>query len=354
MATKIAHQVFPIIFLDANTLLCYKRGNIIRFNIKTNNSNVICKMPLDDLRKVLSYSDIATRRFGLNAIKGQMIDEKSVLIAFRHKIYVLNLVDNKLREIPFDKLAGANGNALSFTNTSYGVLWGDYGYNPQKESVGIYKMDGTSLEVSRLFTFPKGSINHIHRIVEDKTTHRFWIFTGDFGDSAAIYYSDDYFKSVHKFVSGDQKYRACLGYSVDNCLYYVSDSPDEDCNGVYMIDDNSCKLLHKTRGSVIYGVYERDSFIFSSTVENQSIEHENTKNNWKYNLGKGIQDWNIELSKYNIRTQEYKTLLTCKKDILPMMPFLYGCFRFPANTSSKTICFGQAITRFDQWLLLVE
>ena len=64
---------------------------------------------------------------------------------------------------------------------SYGmnvVYYGDYGQNVNGEEIHIYKLD-ESLHSEICYTFPAGSVKHIHNILYDKYRERFFIFTGD-------------------------------------------------------------------------------------------------------------------------------------------------------------------------------
>ena len=348
----IAKRVIPLVEVSPGKLLVYKNAKLGIFNVNDYNIKWVGKLNIGILRKILGYSSLACRRFGLNEIKAANVDREQVLINYHGKFYLLNLKnDNLIKEIKSDSTWGKR--VLSMSSTSHGIIMGEYGYNPEKNPMRIFIYDKNSHEIKTLYTFPKGYINHIHNIVEDKITGRIWILTGDFGDSAAIYYTDDFFSTVKCSIRGDQSCRACLGISKNNILYYVTDSPLV-VNNICKLEDGKIKKLYEVNGSCIYGVNLDNKMIFSTTVENQTNELNNNKNRYKYNLGKGIKDWYVEIIEYDIEKNIKKIIIRNRKDILPMIPFQYGCYRFPQNriNSKYLFCYGQAIKKHGSYLVM--
>lgn len=352
---KVHKHAVPIC-QNGKKLLCYSHGNLII--VDANHENKILskiKFPVDKLRIALSYFSISSRRFGLTSVFGCMVDDDRSLLTFRRHFYLFDWNNKSLKEIDVHN-KGANGNVLHFAYTSHGVIWGDYGYNPEKNPMGIFCYDKEQNEVVKLWEFRRGEINHIHNIIEDKDTHRLWVFTGDFNDSAAIFYTDDYFQTLRCAVRGAQRNRSCIAISKNNVLYYATDSSNEDCNGIYKLENGKINKLHDINGSVIYGYSTEDELIFSTTVENQAEEFNNSDNMYRYNLGGGIKDWYVECVRYNVMQDKYDCFIRVKKDFLPMLPFLYGLFRFPESGggSDDIFMFGQAVKKYDQWLVNIK
>lgn len=352
MSRIIKRGYVPLLFLSESSLLCFAHGQLRLINVDSLKENDVCSLPLDNKRKILSYSRIFARRFGVNEIKAVGINQKKVLIFYHHRYYILNLDDKTITCV--DAKSDYPMNALYLSHTSMGVLVGEYGYNPNKEARTVYRLNETNDSFVPIYTFRKGEINHIHNIIEDNKTGRIWVFTGDFDDSAAIYYTDDKFATLTRSVFGNQLFRCCCGVSINNTLYYATDTPTFE-NHICKLKDGVVEKQHTLNGSCIYGVAFGSSLLLSSTVENQPNELDNTVNKYRYNLGSGIKDWYVEIVLYNTCNDTYRVLLRTKKDFLPMMPYKFGCYRFPSNLlSDRAVAYGQAIRKYDQKLISVD
>lgn len=342
----------PLCVISPSELLCLKRNKLYRYNSKIEESLYICDIPNSKLRNLFLFFNILTRRFGLNNAKAAKIDNHTCLLWYHYKFYTIDLFNHEI-----SLTVGSNNKSLLHLNTSsLGPIWGEYGYNPNKDSKSIYRYNLENNAIECIYTFKKGEINHIHNIIEDSINNRFYILTGDFGNAAGIYYTDDSFKTVKSLVSGSQQYRSCFAIPFNNGLIYATDTPTQP-NSLYFLKDGVLKRIAEINGSCIYACKYGDHFIGSTTVENQPDEYNNAKNKYRYNLGHGIKNWNVELFDYNLRTGDYRVLLRARKDILPMLAFGYGLFVLPIldeTYKGNLFVFGQSIKRYDQKLVKVE
>ncbi len=350
MVERIKKNVMPILMLDDNVLLGLNHGNLVIVEIDTKKMHRVCSIEKDIMRKLFSYSRPLARRYGINEIKGVKFSKNKALLNYHKRFYILDLDKFILRELA--ECDGANGSTLYLSDTSHGVIFGDYGYNPLKTVMSIFHFDPNDNTIKKVYTFESGKINHIHNLIEDRNSGRIWILVGDFDKSAAIYYTDDFFKSVNLYLGGSQQYRGCCGISIGNVLVYATDSPTET-NHIYRSVEGANESIAELNGSVIYGYTIDNHLIVSTTVENQTDEMNNKSNNYRYNKGYGIKDWYIEVLDIEVdETITINKVLRAKKDILPMMPFKYGCFRFPSNGQvNPIITMGQAVQKYDQWLI---
>lgn len=351
---KLCYGSAPLDFLNDEELLCYQFGYLGIFRFQSNKMERLCRIPDSRIRKMFIRIPILARRYGLNEIKAAKIDENSYLINYHLKFYVLDVKKRSLEMVAQENLGGANGSVLYMTTTSRGVMFGDYGYNPQKKEKGIYLYTAGDCQFTRVYSFKDGEINHIHNIIEDPVTNRLWIFVGDFDNSAAIYFTDDFFETMHCIGKGSQQYRGCVACSSNNTLYYATDSPLET-NHLIKWENGVFETLFELNGSCIYSSLLPGKILFSTTVENQTDELNNTKNMYKYNLGAGIKNWNVEVLIFDVNEEKAEVILRSKKDILPMMPYKYGCFRFPATHqgTGRFICRGQAVKKYENWMIEV-
>ena len=76
---------------------------------------------------------------------------------------------------------------LHITTTPGGaVFWGEYFDNAQLDEVHIYSSQDAGATWSIAYTFPKGTIRHVHNIVHDPWGNCLWILAGDYGDECRI------------------------------------------------------------------------------------------------------------------------------------------------------------------------
>ena len=198
-AFKVRRNLYPLCNIDGYSVLCYKHGSFYRLNTLDNSLSYLMSAPFPFIKRVLSYSILLRRYYGLYNIKAVRISEIYFLLFGNHSFFLLDIANKVISKIP-----GNNCKSILHLSTStIGPIWGEYGYNPHKESKSIFCFDKESRSIKLLYTFKKGEINHIHRIVEDRKTGRLYILTGDFDSSAAIYYTDDYFSSVKRLYAGN-------------------------------------------------------------------------------------------------------------------------------------------------------
>ena len=76
---------------------------------------------------------------------------------------------------------------LHITATPSGkIYWGEYFSNPDRQAVHIYASDDEGEHWNVAYTFPAGTIRHVHNIVWDQFVQRLWILTGDEKDECRV------------------------------------------------------------------------------------------------------------------------------------------------------------------------
>lgn len=127
---------------------------------------------------------------------------------------------------------------------------------------------GRSFDI--LYTFPRGTIRHIHSILNDPyRPGRIWITTGDEDDESHIHYTDDYFRSLTEFKGGSQTYRVTDLFFSEDYIYWGMDSPRQDCY-IYRCrrDGSDESRLAETPLPVYFGsTNEARQIFFSDSVE---------------------------------------------------------------------------------------
>ncbi|MDY0201553.1 MAG: hypothetical protein RBR40_11270 [Tenuifilaceae bacterium] len=200
------------------------------------------------------------------------------------------------------------------------IYFGEYFSNAEQNEVHIYKSDdfGTSWDI--VYTFPKGSINHIHGIFHDPYTNFIWVVTGDRRDEIIIGYTDNEFKTFKKIFSGGQKFRTCNLAFFEQHIIYATDSQYIK-NKIKKIDRATLQIedLCEINGSCIYAGQVGDFVYLSSTIEPSKINTEKYSNLYiSKNKGK---DWH-KIAQY-------------KKDSWNASVFQFGSIQFPEYIVSE-------------------
>lgn len=285
-------------------------------------------------RRVQSENRAMERMLRLEPRCIERLGEDLFALSWQHRIWLLNTATGVLREIASNR-EGWSAPLNLCTADGY-VYWGDYGGNQNKEKVCIYRMNAAG-NITTAYTFPAGTIRHIHNLVWDSTACCFYVFTGDLEPTSGIYRATQDWSEVVPVATGSQQYRAVVGFSTPQGLLYATDAVNAS-NHIYLIrtDGKSCsqqtgellaQILAPFPGSCINGCETRDYYIFSSTVE--PPEGRGLLNMFDYRLGAGIVNRYAHLVTVRKSDLYVEERLKLRKDILPMKLFQYGAITFP-------------------------
>jgi hypothetical protein len=107
------------------------------------------------------------------------------------------------------------------------VYLAEYRSNPHRGPVRVLQ----SADLARFeeaWRFPARTVRHVHALVPDPYQEaRVWILTGDFDHESVIWYTDDHFASVHRFLNLGQRTRATDMLCLPDRLVWGMDSPLE-------------------------------------------------------------------------------------------------------------------------------
>jgi hypothetical protein len=199
---------------------------------------------------------------------------------------------------------------LHITETLGGAaFWGEYFDNAQRDEVHIYGSQDAGAPWGIAYTFPKGTIRHVHNIVHDPWGNCLWILTGDYGDECRILRASCDFSRVEIVMQGNQQARAVAAVPTEDALYFSSDMPLES-NYIYRLDRHGkLSQLVPISSSSIYGCRVDRRVFFSTMVEPSEVNRDRT----------------VRVYGAEVRTPEsWQPLLAWKKDLLPMGLFQYG------------------------------
>lgn len=356
MVKTVAKKTQPLCYLPNGQLACYRYGVIYLYD----NLQVVARYPIFKTIKeqLLSRSRLLSRLLRIGIRSAIALGDNVIMLSIANRIYEYDFAKEELSN-GFD--IGGNVRPLVFTEIrsiagfTDGVVFGGYFHNSEKTPVHIYRR-GSRDEWSIVYTFPEGTINHIHNIVCDGYRNCVWIFTGDFDDSAAIWKASDDFNSVECVMRGSQQYRACAAYVLPDSVIYATDTPFAD-NYVYQISFYDNQLINKPifpiAGSCIYSCKWKDKYVFSTTVEPDGRKETSLKLLIDRRRGEGIKDEYVHLYIVDCNLR-YKEVYKLKKDCMPFV-FKFGCFIFPQGVNNNELLVFQpmATSKFDMDLLAI-
>jgi len=348
----------PLCFIKSD-LLVFDNMSLFLMDLDNYSKIHICDFKTTLKQKLLYKSRLLTRLLRIEPRGVLNIDDNNVLISFKGSIYHLNLKSKKLLSVHRFR----NGMSAPLVLTSIKNIagfdeqycYGEYFSNHEKKEVKIYGCDKDLLKWRELYRFGKGEINHIHSIIPDSYNNRVWIFTGDFGNAAGIWYTEDNFKTVNRYLYGSQQYRSCVGFPTNNGLIYATDTPMEN-NYIYIADSNKdIRKLFELEGSSIYGMKMNNNYVFSTAVERHSDGRQGKLSLLSYKRGLGIKSWYSQIVIGNLE-EGFVTTAKFKKDLFPMALMQYGTITFPSgnNPTNKIILYGSALKQIDGHLLIIE
>jgi len=296
-------------------------------------------LPAYGVSRILSKSRLFKRILRLNVYCSIKINDNQLLISEKGNIYCVDLSSAK---VVLDKANPPNIKPLSFSNI-YGIegfynltCYGEYVRNSAKSSIKIMGRD-TAGNWECLHIFSAGEVGHVHSLAPDPYRNCVWIFTGDYGDAAAIWCATDNFKHVKCVLKGKQQYRASIGYPVADGVIYATDSHLER-NSIRFLKTGKNSLsnekLYDLNGSCIYSMKLGRRFFFST-----SFEPGQPTGRFFYDLidtkpGPGILSSYCDVIAGNI-DEGFEPVMKWKADKWPKRLFQFGSIIFPISVSSN-------------------
>lgn len=339
----VSRNTSPLCFLPDGRLLCYQNGRVLLLKGGVIERSIL--IPISGKERRLCRSRYLSRlfRFGIRAAIA--LDNDNVLLSRGNVIQELNLATGELSQ---GWNCGEGIRPLIFTEVKSidgfedGVYFGGYLGNASKKPVNVYRRTGVD-QWEIVYSFPQGTINHVHNIVADPYRQCLWIFTGDFDEASAIWKVTDNFQKIERVVCNDQKYRGCVAYALPEGLLYATDAPFAD-NIIYLMDTVTfeTKPLFPLHGSCIYGCQWKDNYVFSSTVEGDG----RNMSRWEFYFGRkrgaGIKDDYVHMYMGNLE-EGFKEIYKEKKDGMPLYTFQFGVFKFPAGVNNGDTLYFQPV-----------
>ena len=325
-----------LLYID-NVLILSRGQNLYVADKFLSNIKFLCElMPLNLWKNIAIKSRLFQRLFRHDCGPAIPIEEYGCfLVFFRSDLFKVNyLTGRKSKEF----IAGLKKRPLQLciskmNGISGEIYFGEYVSNLNFNPINIYRRTRTG-EWQVIYTFPKGEINHVHGIFEDRDQRCFYILSGDFDRGACIWRANIDFSQVFPLSRSGQKSRACWIHPSSGGFLFATDRQDGInylCSGQILHSSLEIKELFPILGSSIYSVaYQNQKFAFSTAVEpnSQNLVNLNSLFSRKKSLGSLSENASIY---YGDPSEGFKIIFSGPKDWLPFRLFQFGTMRFPAG-----------------------
>ena len=340
-----------ILYIMDERFLAYSKGEIFIYDKAAGQKNMQIALPMSIWRKVFSKIRILERIFRLEPRLAFMDTQGNICITYRGYIYRLDMRSKKL-SVVYTFRSGMN-NPLSVThikatkNFHEQVVFGEY-LDGEKCAVSIISENG---EYKKVYEFPKGQIDHIHGIVQDRHRDKVYILTGDTDAGSGIWESCDDFSKVSPLLVGKQIYRCCVLFPTEKGILYATDTPLEQ-NKILFIDNSFYMTeLYEMPGPCIYGMKFTDSTGKQQYAFATSVEPDSQKGRLEYlftcKKGPGIKDYYVHMI---VGSQEdgFCEIGRMQKDGFPMTLGQFGNAQFPKGcTEDNLIITPSSVKHYD-------
>ena len=324
---------FHPLYQEKSDLLLNKGNSIFQYDIDADQLTFHSQIPISSKERLFSATPFTIRilRQGIHSLrKGQ-----GYMLAFtRGKLWKCDPLKNWI--LVFQGFKGSR--PLNWAGDGRGNhYFGEYFGNEQREEVKVFgSSDGSMWEVA--WTFPRGSIRHVHGIFWDSFRNGFWVTTGDHDEESAIWFTDDYFKTLEPIIKGSQMSRAVDIIPTPDGLIIPTDTPREK-NWIQFYDMQQLTKVAPLIGSAFHAKYSAGMY-FVSTVTEPSVVNPTQ--------GAGLYVSNDGFSWHQI---EY-----FPKDLFPVQMQKYTRYSevevVPSSEDAQFIvAFGRAIQKYDNSML---
>ena len=211
----------------------FRKRNLIssffnRITYKHNNKTSVIRIPVSFLNKILGLFRITRRLFRLDMCNVIRTSYGLVIIrdgwAYHYNINNCNLK----RTLKLKQCRNVLQQSICKTPNGH-LFFGEYGSNPNRSEVNIYKSVDNGETWKVIYRFPKNTIRHVHGCYYDKFTNKIWTLTGDLNSENKIMISDLNYRNRAIIGDGSQKFRAVNLFFEKHNVHWIMDSPIEKC-----------------------------------------------------------------------------------------------------------------------------
>lgn len=322
---EICHYVAPDVCITSlyNKIFVKKKG-----------SDYTVSLPNDRFwKKTVAVSRLARRALRLD--KCNVVPVGSALLIIRQgKVFHFSEATQELTHTLDLKNCRNVLHQSILTMNDRDVYFGEYGNNPDRSEVPIYRSRDAGKSWETAFLFPKGKIRHVHGCYFDQFEEKIWVLTGDFKDECHILCADRDFKEIEWIGDGQQLYRTCNLFFEEDAVHWIMDSQLEDSYHIRM--DRKTRQIEVKQlfpGPVWYIKRLDDGYYLAATASE---------------VGEGVHDQYAHLL-VSKDLEEWEDVCQFKHDHFPRKYFKFGVIGFAdgPQSSDSFYVFMEAIKGFD-------
>ncbi len=320
----------------------------------------LCKIRINGYRGSFSKTRFLTRLFHRYVFCGiTPQDADYSFLAFNDSIYKVDYrkktVDFSMkfecedmhRPLAFFEIRGVKG----FFDS---IVFGEYSYNKSRHAMSVFQY--VNDEWKKVYSFPSGSIKHIHSIIPDPFRNRILILTGDLDHESMVWEAKNNFSDVKCLFGGKQEYRFCCAKAYEFGTVLITDSPYNQNNIFVLYDRPTVHLekLYSLPGPTVFFASHNNDIVFATDVEDDAINRSPISRFLSNRRGAGVLDEFAHVFLLN-SNKELKELASFKKDVLPMRIFGFGTVHFPdGNKGDNLFLYPMSVKKLDQVLLCIK
>jgi len=285
------------------------------------------------LRKIASSMRLSQRLLRIGFHHLEVFPDKRMITILDKAIAVLEVGEKEFKTTWRVK-RGTRPMGMAITPDSK-IYWGEYFNNKERSEVYVYGSEDGGYSWDIVYTFPEGSIRHIHNIFYDFYENCLWVLTGDYGKEPKIIKFSTDWKTIDIICEGTQQARAASMIFREDKIYYATDTELEQ-NYIYSIDRKTGKIerLFPLPGPSIFAS-EAGKYMFVSTHSEP---------------GKLFSPYAfLYISEDG---EEWFECLKLRKDKLHPLFFQYGSIILPCGKTAYNYLAvtGRAVEGEDNWL----
>ena len=215
--------------------------------------------------------------------------------------------------------------------TPHFTYFGEYFRNVERNPVTVFRT-GDGKTWTKIFSFPKKSVKHIHLLQYDPYFRKIWFSTGDSDSECLLGYSDPDFSHVEIVGRNHQDWRCLELLFTPEKIFWGTDNP-EGQNWLMALDRNSgvVQKLKKFNGPVYNLKQFSKNYMILTATEGGGGELDNRAHVWlAADPEKG----------------SWTDYLSFQKDYLPFK-FGYGRLFFGAELNNTVYLWGSSLSTID-------
>lgn len=244
-----------LLYVFEGKALLFSQMAFFLVDLTSGDKSLLCRMPVDWKIVLLSGSRILSRLKRLDPKCVGRLSKTEFVVSLLRCVWVVDIQNRSCEKI--SESPEGFSDTINFCSAQDGVYWGDYGRNPLLKDVSVYRL-GPDRQVKVMYTFDAGTVRHVHNIVKDGAG--FLLFVGDNEKKAGIYRVNHDWSEVIPYKTGEQRYRAVVGWPFVGGVLYATDSVETENHIRLIAADGEEKNLTSLNGSCIYGCETRDHF----------------------------------------------------------------------------------------------